>query len=93
LIDDFAKRQRGALDKLLKINRCASTNPNNELVIDHVEEEEPTIGISEKEENIEINTDDNNVSGPENPTNSSAKNARTPSVDESSFCLYDIYDL
>jgi hypothetical protein len=63
------------LDKFLKIHPCASMKPNNELTIVPMEEEEPTIGISEEEESIEINTDDNNVCGPENPTNSSAKNA------------------
>jgi hypothetical protein len=52
-----------------------------------MEEEEPTIGIFKEEENIEIHADDNNVSRPENPTNSS-----TPSVDEPSFCSHDIYD-
>jgi hypothetical protein len=79
LIDDFVETQRGALDRFLMINPCDLTNPNNELVIVLMEEEEPTIGISKEEENIEININDNDVSGPENPTNSSA-----PSVDEPS---------
>jgi hypothetical protein len=61
-------------------------NLSNELTIVPVEEEEPTIGISEKEENIDINANANNVSGPENPTNSSAR-----SVDEPSFCSDEIY--
>jgi hypothetical protein len=53
-----------------------------------VEEEEPTIEISEEEGNIDINANANNVSGPENPTNSS-----TLSVDEPSFCSDEIYDM
>jgi hypothetical protein len=81
------------LDKFVKINPSASTNPSNELAIVRVEEEEPTIGISEEEEeNIEINADDNNVSGLDNPTNSSAENVHPPSVDEPSFYSDDIYD-
>jgi hypothetical protein len=55
-IDDFVETQRGALDRYVKINPCASMNPSNELAIVPVEEEEPTIGISEEEENIDINT-------------------------------------
>jgi hypothetical protein len=86
-IDDFIETQRGALDRYVKINPCASMNPSNELAIVPVEEEEPTIGISEEEENIDINANANNVSGPENPTNSTA-----PSVDEPSFCSDEIYD-
>jgi hypothetical protein len=92
-IDEFIETQRGALDKFVKINPSSLTNPNNELVIVPMEEEEPSIGISEEEEeNIEINTDDNNVSGSENPTNSFAENAQPPSVDEPSFYSDDIYD-
>jgi hypothetical protein len=53
-----------------------------------VEEEEPTIEISEEEGNIDINANANNISGPENPTNSS-----TLSVDEPSFCSDEIYDM
>jgi hypothetical protein len=39
------------LDNFLKNNPSASTNPNNELaiVVVHVKEEKPTIGISEEE--------------------------------------------
>ncbi len=80
--DDFIETQRGALDKFLRSNPCASTNPNNELVIVPVEEEE----------NVDINVDDNNVSGPDNPANSSGANAQSASVDEPSFYTDDIYD-
>jgi hypothetical protein len=56
------------LDKFLKTNN--STASSNELAIVAVEEEEPAIGNSEEERgNVDPNVDDNNVSGPENPTN------------------------
>ena len=79
------------MDRFEKSNPCASTNSNNELAIVAVEEEEPAIGISEKE-NQNINVNDSNVSGPENPVNSSDPNAQTASVDEPSFYTFDIYD-
>jgi hypothetical protein len=92
-MDEFVETQRGAFDKFVKINPSSSMNPNNELAIVPMEEEEPSIGISEEEEeNIEINADDNNVSGSKNPTNSFAENAQPPSVDEPSFCSDNIYD-
>jgi hypothetical protein len=80
-----------------------STNPNNEFVLVPVQEKEPTIWISEEEEDIEINTNDNNVSASmcyflatppsvDAQTNSSTKNVQPPSVDEPSFCSNDIYD-
>jgi hypothetical protein len=78
---------------VLETSPCASMNPNHELATVPMEEGDSTIGISEEEENIVFNTNDNNVSGLENRTNSSAKNVQTRSVDESSFCSYDIYDL
>jgi len=73
--DDFIETQRGAMDKFLKSNTSASMNPNDELAIVAVEEEEPANGISEEEENVDINVDDNNVSGSENLANSSGANA------------------
>jgi hypothetical protein len=103
-IDDFVEIQRGALDKFLKINPSVLINSNNELqlAIVFVEEEEPTIGIFEEEE--DINTNDNNVSAfmcyflsmspsVDESTNSSTKNAQPPSVYEPSFCSNDIYDM
>jgi hypothetical protein len=57
--DDFIETQRGAMDKFLKINPSVLTNPNNELAIIAVEEDEPAVRISEEEENIDINVDDN----------------------------------
>ena len=41
------------------------------MAIVAVEEEEPAIGNSEEEQggNVDPNVDDNNVGGPENPTN------------------------
>jgi hypothetical protein len=80
-----------------------TTNSNNELAIVLVEEDKPTIKISEEVEDIEINTDDNNVSASmcyflamppsvDEPTNSFSKNVQPPSVDEPSFCSNDIYE-
>jgi hypothetical protein len=96
--DDFIETQRGVLDKFLKINPSVLTNPINELAIVPMEEEEPIIGISEEEEDIEINTNGNNVCASmcyflarppsvDETTNSSTKNTRPPSVAEPSFCL------
>jgi hypothetical protein len=90
--DDFIETQRGAMDKFLKINPSVSMNPNNELAIVAVEEEEPAIRISEEEENIDINVDDNNVSGPDNPSNSSPAQAQSASLDEEPVYTPDIYD-
>jgi hypothetical protein len=77
------------LDKFLKINPSVSTNLNNELAIISMVEEELIIGISEEEEDIEINTNDNNVSASicyflatppsvDGPTNSSTKIVQPP---------------
>jgi hypothetical protein len=64
-----------------------STNLNNELAIISMVEEELIIGISEEEEDIEINTNDNNVSASicyflppsvDGPTNSSTKIVQPP---------------
>jgi hypothetical protein len=96
--DDFVETQRGVLDKFLKINPYVLTNPINELAIVPMEEKEPIIGISEEEEDIEINTNGNNVCASmcyflatppsvDETTNSSTKNTRPLSVDEPSFCL------
>jgi hypothetical protein len=81
----------GALDKFFKNNPSASTNPNNELaVVVVMEEEGPNIGMSE-EENVNANVDENNVSDPENLANSSGANGQSGSADEPSFYTYDIY--
>ena len=90
--DDFIETHRGAMDKFLKSNTSASTNPNDELAIVAVEEEEPANGISEEEENVDINVDDNNVSGYENLANSSGANTQSASVDEQPGYNSDIYD-
>jgi hypothetical protein len=71
--DDFIETQKGALDKFFKNNSSASTNPNNELAMVVVMEEEvPNIEISE-EENVNLNVE-NNVSDPKNLANSSGVN-------------------
>ena len=80
------------MDKFLKSNTSASMNPNDELAIVAVEEEEPANGISEEEENVDINVDDNNVSGSENLANSSGANAQSASVDEQPVYTSNIYD-
>uniref|UniRef100_A0A804Q8A5 Uncharacterized protein n=1 Tax=Zea mays TaxID=4577 RepID=A0A804Q8A5_MAIZE len=91
-VDDFIESQRGAMDKFVKSNSSASMNPNNELAI-VVEEEEPGIEISEEEGNVDTNNfDDNNVSGAENPNNSSEARTQPTSVDEEPVYTYDIYD-
>jgi hypothetical protein len=79
------------LDKFLKTNN--STAPSNELSIVVVEEEEPAIGKSEEEQggNVDPNVDDNNVSGPKNPTNLSGA-TQSANADEPPFYTYDIYD-
>jgi hypothetical protein len=48
----------------LKSNSTAPRNSNNELAIVPMEEEEPNVNSEEDEPNIE----ENNVSGPQNPT-------------------------
>jgi hypothetical protein len=62
------------------------------LAIVAVEEEEPAVRISEEEENIDINVDDNNVSGPDNPSNSSPAQAQSASLDEEPVYTPEIYD-
>ncbi|WVZ68908.1 hypothetical protein U9M48_017784 [Paspalum notatum var. saurae] len=91
--DEFIETQRGAMDKFLKSNPNVSPNPNNELAIIAVEEEEAAVGISEEEEeNPDINLDHNNVSGPENQANSSDAHGQSASVDEEPVYTPDIYD-
>jgi hypothetical protein len=54
---DFIETKKGALDKFFKNNLSASMNPNNELAMVIVMEEEvPVIGISE-EESVNLNVD------------------------------------
>jgi hypothetical protein len=79
------------LDKFLKTNNFAASS--NELAIVAVEEEESAIGNSEEEQggNVDPNVDDNNVSGPENPTNLSGA-TQSANADEQPFYTYDIYD-
>jgi hypothetical protein len=74
------------LDKFLKTNN--STALSNGLEIVDVEEEEPAIGNSEEEQggNVDPNVDDNNVSGPENPTNLSGA-TQSANTDEPLFIL------
>ncbi|KAJ1294938.1 hypothetical protein BS78_01G184600 [Paspalum vaginatum] len=90
--DEFIETQRGAMDKFLKSNHNVSTNSNNEFAIVAVEEGEPPVGISEEEENVDTNLDHNNVSGPENQTNSSDAHGHSASVDEEPVYTPDIYD-
>ena len=87
--DEFIQRQRGALDKFLKSNSTAPRNSNNELAIVPMEEEEPNVGNSEEDE---PNIEENNVSGPQNPTATSDANAQPATVDEPSFYTHDIFD-
>ena len=92
-VDDFIESQRGDMDKFVKSNSSALMNPNNELAIVVVEEEEPDIEISEEEGNVDTdNVDDNNVSGTQNPNNSSDAQTQPTSVDEEPIYTYDIYD-
>ena len=84
------------MDNFLKSNTSASTNPNDELAIVAVEEEEPANGISEEEKNIDINVDDNNVSGSENLANSSGANTQSASVNEQpsyNFLIFMIQEI
>ena len=53
-----------------------------------MEEEEPNVGNSEEDE---PNIEENNVSGPQNPTATSDANAQPASVDEPSFYTRDIF--
>jgi hypothetical protein len=89
--DEFIGTQRGALDNFLKTNNFAASS--NELAIVAMEEEEPAIGNSEEEQggNVDPNIDDNNVSGPQNPTNLSGA-TRSANAHEPPFYTYDIYD-
>ncbi|ONM20766.1 General transcription factor 2-related zinc finger protein [Zea mays] len=86
--DEFIQTQRGALDKFLKSNFTAPRNSNNELAIVPMEEEEPNVGNSEEDE---PNIEENNVSGPQNPTATSDANAQPATVDEPSFYTHDIF--
>jgi hypothetical protein len=79
------------LINFIKSNSTAPRNSNNELAIVLVKEEEPTIGNSKEEDNLDINIEENNVSGPQNPTATSDANAQPASVDEPSFYTRDIF--
>lgn len=45
-VDDLIQSQGGAMDNFFKSNTSSSINPNDELAIVAVEEEEPTNGNS-----------------------------------------------
>jgi hypothetical protein len=75
-LDAFIGKQRGALDKFFRINTSTSRNPNELALAIVPVEEHPNINPRDHqgptlEENVGINTDDNNVSDHEPIFNSS----------------------
>ena len=65
-IENLVQAQKGDIHKLFKRNTGVSINPNDELAIIAVEEEQLTNENSESnkhEENIDSNIGDSNVSG------------------------------
>ncbi|AQK86785.1 hypothetical protein ZEAMMB73_Zm00001d038507 [Zea mays] len=91
-IEEFIESQRAAMDRFLTSNQRTSTNTNELAIV--VVEEQPNINLGHQgitpNENVDINMDDNNVSGHEPIFSSSpTKNAN---VDEQSNFTEDNYD-
>jgi hypothetical protein len=90
-IEDFKESQRGALDKFLKSNTSTTTNPDEWTIVPveeqtmHVEDEGPI------EDNVGIDTNDNNVSDHEPVFNSPTMESTC--VGEEPVFTMDIYDL
>jgi vacuolar-type H+-ATPase subunit D/Vma8 len=91
-IEEFIESRRAAMDMFLTSNQRTSTNTNELAIV--VVEEQPNINLGHQgitpNENVDINMDDNNVSGHEPIFSSSpTKNAN---VDEQSNFTGDNYD-
>ena len=94
-IAELVQAQKGDIHNFLKSNAGVSINPNDDLAIVVVEEEQPTnenFESDQHEENIDTNIGDSNVSGSENVANSSDAHTQSPSVDEQPVYTSDIYD-
>ena len=82
---------KGAMDKFFRSNTCTSRN-SDELAIVTVEEQ-TNVNLEDQgptEDNIDINTDDNNVSNHEHIFNSSTM--KSASLDEQPVFITNIYD-
>ncbi|XP_062203777.1 uncharacterized protein LOC133905976 [Phragmites australis] len=92
-VDELIESQKGAMDKFLRSNTGSSRNPD-EWAIVAVEEQtnvnDDDQGPTPAKDNVDINEDDNNVSGHDNIFNSSA--TKSASVDEQPVFTTDIYD-
>ncbi|AQK53421.1 hypothetical protein Zm00014a_042482 [Zea mays] len=89
--EEFIESQRGAMDRFLTSNPRTSTNTYELAIV--VVEEQPNINLEDglpSDENVDINMDDNNVSGHEPIFNSSP--TENANVDEQSDFIEDICD-
>ena len=91
-IEEFIESQRAAMDRFLTSNPRTSTNTYELAIV--VVEEQPNINLEDQglpsNENVDINMDDNNVSGHEPIFNSSP--TENANVDEQSDFIEDICD-
>jgi len=91
-IEEFKESQRGALDKFFKSNTSTTTNPDEWAIVPveeqttHPEEEDE----GPVEDNVGIDTDDNNVSDHEPIFNSPTMESTR--VDEEPVFTIDMYD-